>query len=190
MKTQYALVGTWKMSLDGLRDGADLLKDGAPVGDAIETAIRSVEENPSYVSVGYGGLPARDGQVYLDSAYMDGNSLRCGAVLSVTDLSSPIAVSRRLCGRRTNWMLAGDGARAFAQACGIPLRDMRTPASRERWEKAMEHFHETEALTAYRGHDTVCVLGVDLYGSMASGTSTSGLFQHDYNVYYQQSYYI
>ena len=33
-----------------------------------------------------------------------------------------------------------------------------------------------EHLTAYTGHDTVCVLALDDHGGMAAGTSTSGLF--------------
>ena len=35
---------------------------------------------------------------------------------------------------------------------------------------------EAGRLTAYRGHDTVCVLALDEEGRMAAGTSTSGLF--------------
>ena len=70
----YALIGTWQMCLDGARKGTALLKDGGFAGDAVEQAIMTVEDEPAYTSVGYGGLPDRGGHVMLDAAYMDGCS--------------------------------------------------------------------------------------------------------------------
>ena len=60
------LIGTWKMSLDGVREGAQLLSEGGSAGDAVERAIVRVEDNPEYTSVGYGGLPDRDGHKTVD----------------------------------------------------------------------------------------------------------------------------
>ncbi|MBR2288838.1 MAG: isoaspartyl peptidase/L-asparaginase [Clostridia bacterium] len=172
----YAIIGTWKMSFDGVSAAARDLASGGSAGDAVQAAIQQVESNPRFRSVGLGGLPARDGQVYLDSGYMDGDSLHCGAVLSATDISSPITCARLLCGRDTNWMLSGESAREFAVSCGIPLRDMRTEESQEAYREAMKTFSPGTPLSAYRGHDTVCVLALDTQGHMVSGTSTSGLF--------------
>ena len=172
----YALIGTWKMSLKGISEGGQLLKEGSPAGDAVACAVMDVEANPAFVSVGYGGLPALDGQVYLDAGYMDGNTLTCGAVLSVTGIASSFAAARGLCGRKTNWMLAGEAARKFALSLGVKECDLRTKESMARYEEAMRTFNPGDPLTAYRGHDTVCVLGLDETGRMVSGTSTSGLF--------------
>lgn len=172
----YALIGTWEMSMKGVALGRETLMKGGSAGDAVEEAVRWVESNPNYVSVGYGGLPAADGQVYLDAAFMNGDTLQCGAVLSVTEVSSPIAAARKLCGRKTNWMLCGEGAKQFAVSSGIPLKDMRTPASQQRWKEAMEQNKADDAPAPYKGHDTVCILGLDEQGHMVCGTSTSGLF--------------
>ena len=73
----FALIGTWEMSRKGVTLGRETLMQGGFAGDAVEEAVRCVEANPDYVSVGYGGLPAADGQVYLDAAYMDGDSPHC-----------------------------------------------------------------------------------------------------------------
>ena len=172
----YALIGTWKMSLKGIGEGGKLLESGKGVADAIEQAVTDVEANPAFVSVGYGGLPALDGQVYLDAGFMDGDSLTCGAVLSVRDIASAFRAARGLCGRKTNWMLSGEAARKFAVSMGIPVQSLLTPGSLARYSEAMRTFSPGDPLTAYRGHDTVCVLGLDTEGHMASGTSTSGLF--------------
>ncbi len=169
-----AVIGTWKMSLDGIREASGLLSAGGRAGDAVERAIVRVEDEPSYTSVGFGGLPDRDGHVLTDAAFMDGQCLRLGAVMSVENVANPIRLARMLCGRETNCVLAGRGAEQAAVAFGLPMRDMRTQASMKRWQA--ERAGIPEHLTAYTGHDTVCVLALDDHGGMAAGTSTSGLF--------------
>ena len=170
----YALIGTWQMCLTGARKGTALLQDGSPAGDAVEQAIMTVEDEPAYTSVGYGGLPDSSGHVMLDAAYMDGRTLRMGGVMSVENIRNPISLARKLCGRETNCLLAGRGAEQAAISLGLPMRDMRTEASMEKWRKAVSE--QQMKLSAYQGHDTVCVLAVDETGGMAAGTSTSGLF--------------
>ena len=170
----YQIIGTWKMSLDGIREAAELLRAGGSAGDAVEHAIVRVEDNPEYSSVGYGGLPDKDGHVMTDAAFMDGNSLRAGAAMSVENVANPIRLARKLCGRDTNWLLAGRGAEQAAVAFGLQMKDMRTEASMLKWQT--ERAGIPEKLTAYTGHDTVCVLALDEAGRMVAGTSTSGLF--------------
>ena len=170
-----AIIGTWAMSLDAVRESAGRLSQGTTAADAVESAIRSVEDNPAFSSVGFGGLPALDGQVYLDAGWMDGDSLRCGAVLSVRNLRNPVSFARSLCGRETDWMLCGPGAEAEAAKAGFPTLDMRTPESLRRWEEELKK-RAAAGDQVYRGHDTVCVLALDTSGSMIAGTSTSGLF--------------
>ena len=169
-----AIIGTWKMCYDGLCAGHALLAGGASAGDAIVRAVTAVEDDPAYTSVGYGGLPASDGRVLLDAAFMDGHTLRLGGVMGVENVRNPIRAARLLCGRETNCLLCGRGAEQFAVESGLEMRDMRTENALRRWREAVQQ--EAGRLTAYRGHDTVCVLALDEEGRMAAGTSTSGLF--------------
>lgn len=170
----HAIIGTWQMCLDGVKEAQQMLSCGGTAGDAVVHAIRVVEDEPSYTSVGFGGLPDRDGHVMLDAAYMDGETLRFGAVMSVENVRNPILAARMLCGRETNCLLAGKGAEQFAQEAGLEQRDMRTEESLKRWEE--EKQKQSEKLSSYRGHDTVCILALDEQGHMVAGTSTSGLF--------------
>ena len=80
------MISTWRMSEEGLRLGNQILQEKDDLGEAIVRAVKCVEDNPAYVSVGYGGLPNREGQVELDAAYMDGDTLGTGAVISVKNL--------------------------------------------------------------------------------------------------------
>ena len=168
------VIGTWKMSYSGVSHGAELLRGGGAAGDAVERAIVAVEDEPAFTSVGYGGLPDRDGHVMTDAAFMDGSRLRIGAVMSAESVRNPIRLARRLCGREINCVLAGRGAEQAAVELGLPMRDMRTEASMDRWREACAKRALRQEI--YTGHDTVCVLAADDHGHMAAGTSTSGLF--------------
>jgi len=170
----YAIIGTWKMSYMGVSQAQGQLAAGGSAGDAVQHAIVSVEDEPAYTSVGYGGLPDHDGHVMTDAAYMDGNTLRFGAVMSAEHIRNPIRAARALCGRETNCVLAGRGAELFAMEQGLPMRDMRTENAMKQWREALQQ--EERKIDAYNEHDTVCVLALDQNGSLIAGTSTSGLF--------------
>lgn len=170
----FAIIGTWKMSFSGVAEALEQLKNGGYAGDAVQHAVMSVEDDPSYMSVGYGGLPDYDGHVMTDAAYMDGNTLRFGAVMSAENIRNPIRAARALCGREINCVLAGRGAEQFAVEVGLPVRDMRTAESMKQWREALQQ--ENRKIDAYNEHDTVCVLALDKNGSLVAGTSTSGLF--------------
>jgi isoaspartyl peptidase/L-asparaginase-like protein (Ntn-hydrolase superfamily) len=169
------MISTWKMSFDGLTAGAALLAENQPVHKAILTAVKNVEDNQNYVSVGYGGLPNLDGEVELDAAYMDGDTLGFGGVISVKDIKNPIEVAYDLSHYKRNCLLAGEGAMAYARQNGYELKNMLSEQSRSRYEESDKQVN-AELLEAYGGHDTVCVIGKDQRGSMACGVSTSGLF--------------
>ena len=167
------LVATWKMAFEGSRQGAEILSRQGEIGEAILTAVTAVEDNPAYSSVGYGGLPNAQGVVELDAAYMDGNTLGVGSIMSVRDIRNPILVAEKLSHLDCNCQLVGEGAIRYAKENGFAQREMLTPEAARRWE---ERRGQGGSLEAYDGHDTVCVLGRDHTGRYAVGVSTSGLF--------------
>ncbi|MBR3342931.1 MAG: isoaspartyl peptidase/L-asparaginase [Solobacterium sp.] len=167
----WLIAATWCMALDGVRKAAEMLKNGAEGADALEALITDVENNPGFTSVGYGGLPDRDGNVRLDAGFMDGTSLNTGAVMSISGFASPFRIARSLSRNELNNVLAGSGAEAYAAEHGFEQKDMRTELSLSRWTQAVQQTHQ-----AYRGHDTVGALVLDMSGNIYAGTSTSGLF--------------
>ena len=173
---KYGMIATWKMAYDGVCKGTEKLRQGGEVSDALVRAIEEVENNPAYRSVGYGGLPNRLGEVELDAAYMDGNSLKFGAVMAVRNVKNPIRVARHLSAFQRNNVLAGAGAESFATTHGYEYVNMLTKESKGRWRDKLEEGYEAEQMEAYGGHDTVCMIGVDGEGKMGNGVSTSGLF--------------
>ena len=59
----WGIIATWRMALEGVEKASKLLKNSGDAGDAIEMAIKEVEDFPYYKSVGYGGLPNAEMEV-------------------------------------------------------------------------------------------------------------------------------
>lgn len=171
----WGMIATWRMALEGIISASETLKNGEKSAKAVVNAVAEVEDFPFYKSVGYGGLPSENGEVELDAAFMDGDTLAFGAVGNLVDIANPIRVAHALSRERFNSLLVGVGAREWALSQGFPEKTMLT-------ERALQHYrkrcHETidRGLSPYDGHDTVGMIGLDKRGSMSVATSTSGLF--------------
>ena len=124
--------------------GWSILKDGGSALDAVEAAIRSLEDDPAF-DAGQGAWLNSAGEVELDAIIMDGATLNNGAVAAVQHVRNPISVARLVMERTTHSLLTGLGAEHFAQAQGIPLCDeseLLTGQELERWKviKAQKDF--------------------------------------------------
>lgn len=172
---KWAMIATWRMAVEGVALGADILKNGGKCQDAVERAIMEVEDYPFYKSVGYGGLPNEVCEVELDAAFMDGKTLSIGAVAGIKDYKNPVCIARKLSADRFNIFLVGEGAEAYAHKNGFVRQNMLTERAKKTWELRMREITEKN-LSPYDGHDTVCMIGIDSEKDMAAATSTSGLF--------------
>lgn len=172
----WGIIATWRMALEGVQATLPSLAGGGSAGDAIEQAIKAVEDFPYYKSVGYGGLPNRQGQVELDAAYMDGNRLDFGAVCGIQDIANPIGVARRLSQEPVNNVLVAQGARQYALDHGFEAKEMLTDRAQIHYHNRQVELAQEQGLAAYDGHDTVGMVALDGNNHMVAGTSTSGLF--------------
>ena len=157
--------------------------DGGDAGDAIESAIREVEDFPYYKSVGYGGLPNEEMEVEMDAAFMDGNTLDIGAVAAIRDFANPVSIARRLSREKVNSLLVAEGAEKFAHKEGFERKNMLTDRAKAHYRKRLKEMSAQAALQEdsgklkpYSGHDTVGMACLDMSGKMTAATSTSGLF--------------
>lgn len=163
--------------------GWRVLLDSGSALDAVEAAIRCLEDDPTY-DAGLGSVLTREGHVEMDAALMDGRGLDAGAVACVRDVRHPITAARAVL-RSEHVLLTGDGASAFARAHGVETCD---PASlvvvreRERLDRllALERERTVDPREAF-GHPavdrptgTVGAVAIDLGGNVASGGSTGG----------------
>lgn len=175
MTNNWGLIGSWRMALEGIVQGEKLLKNQGSALEAIELVVKMVEDYPRYKSVGFGGLPNEEGEVELDAAIMDGDSLSLGAVAGIRDYKNPVSIAKSLMDQQYNIFLVGQGAEKHAHRKGFERKNMLTEDARKEWEEKLEASRQGE-LTPYDGHDTVGLVGLDQEGRMATATSTSGLF--------------
>lgn len=171
----WGIIATWRMAVEGIGKASEMLKENGDAGDAIETAIKEVEDFPYYKSVGYGGLPNEEMEVELDAAYMDGDTLDIGAVGAVKDFANPISIARRLSKEPVNNFLVGEGAEKFAHRNGFERKNMLTDRAKIHYHNRVKEVQEQE-IKPYSGHDTVGMVCLDNQGKMTAATSTSGLF--------------
>lgn len=126
---------------------------------------------------------------------MDGATLGVGSVACVNGVKNPISLARLVMEKTEHCMLAGPGARCFADEMGIavtPDDELTTEATRREFgayqrygtcvqdifgsddqmkSTADSEGHSPSAL----GHDTVGAVAVDARGNIASATSTGGV---------------
>lgn len=171
----WGMIATWRMAVEGISEGAKILANDGDAGDAIETAIRAVEDFEYYKSVGYGGLPNEEMEVELDAAYMDGDTFDIGAIAAIKDYANPISIARRLSKEKVNCMLVAEGAEKFAHKEGFERKNMLTERAKIHYRNRVKEIREQE-IKPYSGHDTVGMVCLDKRGKMIAATSTSGLF--------------
>jgi beta-aspartyl-peptidase (threonine type) len=153
------------------------LQKGGSALDAVEAAIRSLEDNPSF-DAGRGAWLNSAGEVELDAIIMNGTTLESGAVAAVQHVRNPISLARLVMERTPHALIAGTGAERFAQAQGLPLCDeaeLLTGRELERWHtiRAQKDFSVAEAFGG-PPHGTVGAVARDIHGHIAAGTSTGG----------------
>ena len=171
----WGIIATWRMAVEGISKASQVLAEGGDAGDAIEIAVREVEDFPYYKSVGYGGLPNEEMEVELDAAFMDGDTLDIGAVAAIKDYANPVSIARRLSKEKVNNLLVGEGAEKFAHKEGFERKNMLTDRAKIHYRNRVKEVQALE-IKPYSGHDTVGMVCLDTHGKMTSATSTSGLF--------------
>jgi beta-aspartyl-peptidase (threonine type) len=148
-----------KAGCEAARDtGYRLLSDGASALDAVERAVRLLEDDPLF-NAGTGSHPNTAGEVEMDALIVDGAARDFGAVAGIRNVQHPVSVARKVMESTPHRFLVADGATHFAHANGFA-------------------FYPTERLivpvAANPGQDTVGAVALDRDGRIAAATSTGG----------------
>jgi beta-aspartyl-peptidase (threonine type) len=154
-----------------LRLGLEILAGGGSALDAVESALRQLEDDPSF-NAGRGAVLNHEGEIELDASIMDGATLACGGVAGVRSVRNPISLARLVMEETRHVLLVSDGAEQFAREMGVEMVEQDYFFTERRWS-ALQRALEAEELE--NGGDTVGAVALDMAGNLAAGTSTGGL---------------
>jgi len=155
-----------------------VLRDRGTALDAVEAAVRSLEDDES-LNAGRGCSLNELGEPECDSMIMEG-SLCCGAVAGV-QVAHPVSLARRVMQGTEHVLLAGQGAMDFAAAEGMlpsSREELVTPSAEEEWRTWRQYASNVRCLFAGHGDkasDTVGCAALDASGRLACATSTGGV---------------
>ncbi|HXA10178.1 MAG TPA: isoaspartyl peptidase/L-asparaginase [Chthoniobacterales bacterium] len=158
-----------------LKAGYAVLERGGSSLDAVEAAIRVLEDNPLF-NAGKGAVFTHEGTNELDASIMDGKTLNAGAVADLQHIRNPISLARMVMEKSPHVMLVGDGAEAFARKMGMPFVDQKYFYTNERWQSLQKEKAKTSPapMSDKDRHGTVGAVALDKAGNLAAGTSTGG----------------
>ena len=173
----------YKMKMnDALHAGYDILNEGGSSLDAVEAAVKVLEDSPLF-NAGKGAVFNNDGINELDASIMDGANLNAGAVARVTSIKNPVSAARLVMEKSPHVLLVGDGAEKFAKENSLEpvdkkyfytekrFRDYERIKNKKKSEKKKAELVKAEP----EKFGTVGAVALDKNGNLAAATSTGGM---------------
>lgn len=174
-----------------LQTGYDTLKKGGSSLDAVEMAVRTMEDSPLF-NAGKGSVFTHEGKNEMDAAIMNGKTLAAGAVASVTTIRNPISAARAVMEKSVHVMMVSKGAEQFAKSVGLKIVDPSYFYTERAWKALLKAKQEDSIKTLKREkkkapgalkqpanndekYGTVGAVALDRYGNLAAATSTGGM---------------
>jgi beta-aspartyl-peptidase (threonine type) len=161
--------------VDARGAGEAILRTGGSALDAVEAAVRRLEDAPEF-NAGRGATLTYDGGFELDAAVIDGATRAAGAVTGVRTVRNPVTLARELMEQGPHVFLAGAGAEAFAREHGIeeaPEGWFEVERRRRQWDEFRTRGEGWFDSSVKYG--TVGAVARDTSGHVAAATSTGGL---------------
>jgi beta-aspartyl-peptidase (threonine type) len=158
-----------------LEAGSRLLAAGGSALDAVEAAVRVLEDDPHF-NAGRGAVFTYEGTNELDAAIMEGTGRKAGSVAGVTRTRNPISLARKVMEDSPHVMLAGKGADIFSAEKGLEQVDPAYFATDERREQLETmKARKTSWFDVDMKYGTVGAVAMDRAGHVAAATSTGGV---------------
>ena len=162
---------------DALNAGKSVLAGGGTALDAVEAAVKVLEDHPGF-NAGRGAVFNAEGVNELDAAIMDGSDRSAGAVAGVTRTKNPISLARKVMDDSPHVMLQGVGADTFSREHGLEQVNPSYFRTEERWQQLQQMLNPKTGAMMFDAeikYGTVGAVAKDSHGNLAAATSTGGL---------------
>ncbi|MGS2727450.1 isoaspartyl peptidase/L-asparaginase family protein [Psychroserpens sp. BH13MA-6] len=162
-----------------LEAGYRVLEKNGTAIDAVETAVKILEDSPLF-NAGKGAVFTANGSHEMDASIMDGNTLNAGGVSLVFGIKNPISLARDVMEKSEHVFLAGEGAMTFAQELNYTIEDADYFYDEFRHQQWLE-IKDTDAFQLDHStkkdakFGTVGAVACDQNGDIAAATSTGGM---------------
>ncbi len=160
-----------------LQRGWEILHGGGIALNAVEAAVRALEDNPLF-NAGRGAVFTHDGRHEMDAAIMSGQDLRAGAVAAVSEIKNPVSLARRVMEETEFVLLCGKGAEEFARESQCDFAPPEYFYAEFRYEQLLQARREHEVRLDHspvKKFGTVGAVARDAQGHLAAATSTGGM---------------
>lgn len=162
---------------EAVTKGYDILKNGGSSKDAVEQAIRVMEDSPLF-NAGVGAVLTNDERVSLDASFMDGENLNAGAIAGSSYVKNPISAAIAVMEKSPHVLLSSKGADDFAIDMGIDtvpnsyfITERRLNSLRRLKDKNVSY---KDPFIKDSKFGTVGSVAIDIKGNISAGTSTGG----------------
>ena len=163
---------------EAARAGYDILQSGGSSKNAVEQAIRVMEDSPLF-NAGVGAVLTNDERVSLDASFMDGKDLNAGAIAGSSFIKNPITAAIAVMDKSPHVLLSSKGADDFAIEMGIDtvpnsyfITERRLNSLRRLKDRSSVSYEDPFIKDSKFG--TVGSVAIDINGNISAGTSTGG----------------
>ncbi len=159
--------------------GEKILKAQGSSLDAVEAAIRSLEDCPLF-NAGRGAVFTNEGKNELDASLMNGMDLSAGAIAGVRNIKNPITLAKLVMQQSEHVFMAGEGAMEFAKKVNVEQRPDDYFFVQMRYDQYQQAKNSDTIVLDHtvdkeKKFGTVGAVALDTNGNLAAGTSTGGM---------------
>lgn len=166
---------------EALDAGYTVLDNGGTSLDAVEAAVKSLEDFPLF-NAGRGAVFNHEGKHEMDAAIMYGKDMTAGAVSNITGIKNPVSLAKTIMQQSEHVMLSGEGALRFAKEMGLAFENDEYFYTAQRYDQWQEAVKEDRIQLDHteKKFGTVGAVALDMHGDVAAATSTGGMTNKKY----------